>query len=307
MNPASLKYISPALPSPDDTAPPITPDELTASLPAGSKVLDIGCGSGSFDYSARPDIEIHCCDILPPSPVPDLLNVHYRQVSADSLEYQPESFDLLMMNFVLEHTTKPSHIIKLAHSILKPDGILYISVPIASHYEDRSFRAYDRFLKILTFHPFDRIEHFQHFSEDSIFSISIESGFTPVAKSLVPAGFGWIYGNIEGLSKTPGIKNRVKLSLCRWNLSLAETWLKFNRALSSKDPRHGANILCTFRKSPSPQSEPISSIMQNLPARNFTHSCGHCGLPISIENCEAQRKSGITHWKCPRCQNLNIL
>jgi SAM-dependent methyltransferase len=307
MNPYSPKYISPILLSPDDSAPPITPDELTASLSAGSKVLDIGCGSGSFDYAARPDIEIHSCDILPPSPVPDLSNVHYRQVSADLLDYQFGSFDLLIMNFVLEHTEKPAHIIKLAHSILKPDGVLYISVPIASHFEDRSFRAYDRFLKILTFHPFDRIEHFQHFSEDKIFSIAIESGFTPIAISLVPAGFGWIYGNIEGLSKTPGIKSRVKLSLCRWNLFLTKIWLNFNRVLYSKDPRYGANILCTFRKSPSPPSDPIRSIMQNLPARYFTHSCGHCGLPIYIEDCEAQRKFGVTNWKCPRCVNMNII
>ncbi|MCX6647123.1 MAG: class I SAM-dependent methyltransferase [bacterium] len=307
MSPSSPKCISPTLPSPYEFAPPITPDELTASLPAGSKVLDIGCGSGSFNYSARPDIEIHCCDILPPSPVPALPNVQYRQVSADSLDYQPGSFDLLIMNFVLEHTEKPAHIIKLAHSILKSDGVLYISVPIASHYEDRSFRAYDRFLKILTLHPFDRIEHFQHFSENKIFSIAIESGFTPIAKSLVPAGFGWIYGNIEGLSKTPGIKSRVKLSLCRWNLFLADIWLKFNHALYSNDPRYGANILCTFRKSPSPPSDPIRSIIQNLSARHFTHSCGHCGLPINIQDCETRRKSGVTQWKCPRCGNLNIL
>lgn len=287
------------MPTPDISAPPITPDELIRSLPAGTKILDIGCGSGSFDYSARTDIDIHCCDILPPSPVPDLANVHYRHVSADALDYPPESFDLLLMNFVLEHTRQPSHIIELAHDILKQDGILYISVPISSHFEDRSFRAYDRFLKILTLRPFDPVEHVQHFSEEKLLSLAIEAGFTPVARALVPAGFGWIYGNIDTLSVSPGMKNRAKLLICRWNLLVAGIWLNINRLLTARDPRRWANILCTFRKS--------SSQADSIPSRSFTHSCGHCGLPISIENSDSERKSGVTRWKCPRCGNLNIL
>lgn len=301
------KYFSPPLPVPGEYKPLITPDELVSGLADGSKILDVGCGSGSFNYSANPDIEIHACDLLPPSPVLDLPNVHYRQVSADTLDYPPDSFDLLIMNFVLEHTEKPGHIIKLAHDVLKPGGTLYLSVPIASHFEDRSFRGYDRFLKILTFKPFDRIEHIQLFSEEKLISLAIKSGFTPVVKAFVPAGFGWIHGNIEELSKSPGLKNRIKLGLCRWNLLMVKIWLNTLRLFKSGDPRHHANILCTFRKSSLPAQKSIKELIGKIPSRHFTHSCGQCGLPINIHQEEIQSRKKASHWKCPRCESLNIL
>ncbi len=44
-------------------------------------------------------------------------------------EYEPESFDCVSMNDVLEHALNPVEFLERAHSLLKPDGVVSIAVP----------------------------------------------------------------------------------------------------------------------------------------------------------------------------------
>ena len=299
------KIYSPKAESIDTIDPFITPDELVSNLEDGKSVLDVGCGSGSFDYAKRPGVEIHACDVFPDPIVPNLPNVQYRQMVGESLDYPSDSFDLIILNFVLEHTENPEQIVKLCFKIAKPGGMLYVSVPNAIHYEDRAFRACDRFLKIITLKPFDRIEHIQHFNEDRVRSIGINAGFGQNAKAFIPAGFAWIYNNIQGLSDSKGLKSRTKLLIFRWNLLMAVTWLKINRLIKPSDPRRGANIVYTFRKPGEDvyKATPVPEIKE----RFFSHSCGYCGLPVNLDNVNNGPSRDELYWKCPRCQKLNII
>jgi SAM-dependent methyltransferase len=300
--------MTPDMPRRKPGEPAITPDELVSELRPGMAVLDAGCGSGSFKYAVHPDITISACDILPPTPFPDLPNVQYRQLAAENLDYPASSFDLVILNFVLEHAQDPSRILHLCHATLKPAGILYCSVPNSRHFEDRLFRAYDRFLKILTLKPFDRIEHIQRFTRENLASIALSVGLIPTTYAAVPAGFGWAHGPIDSLASSKGrIRDRLKAAICRIMLGWVHVWLGFYALFGRTDPRLNANILYTFAKGEPKEvgRDELKAMIAALPARIFTHSCGHCGLPILIEGADSPLRPH--RWRCPRCHSLNEL
>jgi len=302
--------LTPLMPQKSEDEPAITPDELVSELQAGARVLDVGCGHGSFNYIAHPEVEIHACDILPPTPVPDLPNVHYRQLAAEDLDHPPQSFDLIVLNFVLEHAKDPPRILDLCRDILKPSGILYCSVPNSRHFEDRLFRGFDRFLKIITLKPFEPVEHAQCFTEESLIAVAAHSALQPVARSMVPAGFGWLHGFIEGSATSRhGIRERIKSAVCRILLGWVFLWLRFHRITGQGDPRRGADILYTFRKADMTPSGEIKAhpVTWRIPERVFTHSCGRCGLPVNITREQREDAPRARKWLCPRCGKLNIL
>jgi SAM-dependent methyltransferase len=115
--------------------------ELLARLPAGGRVLDLGCGRGSFHYADYPSLAIDALDeALPPDPgFP--AHVRYRQGRAERLPYDAGAFDLVIANFVLEHVDDfPAAIDEVAR-VLKPGGHFYMAVPDARSFEDALYRA----------------------------------------------------------------------------------------------------------------------------------------------------------------------
>jgi len=102
-------------------------------------VLDVGCGTGyaseyvlnrgcdvvGIDYSRQRILQANMLDGL--------------FISADIniiLPYFGENlFDFIMLFEVLEHLENPNEVLKQCRRILKPDGLIFGSLPINSHYE----------------------------------------------------------------------------------------------------------------------------------------------------------------------------
>jgi len=116
------------------------------AIAAGAAVLDIGGGRGE------------CCRHLVP---------RYRIVVADTTDYPPvdprieklhglyftkvdgETFDVVVMNHILEHVFSPTALLASAHNVLKESGILIVEVPfelytplVAGHLGDWRHVAY---------------------------------------------------------------------------------------------------------------------------------------------------------------------
>jgi 2-polyprenyl-3-methyl-5-hydroxy-6-metoxy-1,4-benzoquinol methylase len=94
-----------------------------------TKILDIGCGNGAFlDFARGEGFDIAGVDIRL---VPDAqdLGCPLWEGQLEEIDFGGEQFDLIRLNHVLEHTQNPLRELEICRELLRPGGILYISVP----------------------------------------------------------------------------------------------------------------------------------------------------------------------------------
>lgn len=106
------------------------------------KLLDIGCGDGWFLESCKDknyDLQGFELDSVHASNVSRLIGVPVTSDLDGLKQEQAKSFDIVTMNFVVEHLTDLGKIFNDVHALLKPSGEFYFSVPNLDSYEARIF------------------------------------------------------------------------------------------------------------------------------------------------------------------------
>jgi SAM-dependent methyltransferase len=107
------------------------------AYPAGSKVLEVGCGVGAQTVTlARqsPGARFTAVDVSAESIAEakrridhaDLTNVEFRQADIFALPWGPDSFDHAFVCFVLEHLSRPVEALALLNALLKPSGTITV-------------------------------------------------------------------------------------------------------------------------------------------------------------------------------------
>lgn len=107
------------------------------SYPAGSRVLEAGCGVGAQTITLAknsPDALISSIDISEASvnearkkaEAAGITNVQFEQADIFNLPYKPESFDHIFVCFVLEHLPQPVEALKMLKKYLKKDGTITV-------------------------------------------------------------------------------------------------------------------------------------------------------------------------------------
>jgi SAM-dependent methyltransferase len=109
--------------------------EILSRLPAGSTVLDLGSGSGSFEMANGGPTVVRA-DLL----VPDRRNGNFVVCRASQLPFAAGSFRAAILNHSLEHFDDlPGSLGEIAR-VLGQSALLYIAVPDASTFTDRTYR-----------------------------------------------------------------------------------------------------------------------------------------------------------------------
>jgi len=110
--------------------------DLIAALPPGSRVLDIGAATGSFQTSRR-DLTVVRADLEIRK-----TRAHGSFVAADAarLPFANESFDLVVSNHSLEHFPRLEVALDEIGRTIKRDGAFYVAVPDATTFTDRLYR-----------------------------------------------------------------------------------------------------------------------------------------------------------------------
>lgn len=99
------------------------------------KILDIGCGTGSFLYSCEqklPNSRLHGVEYDQRLIDQAHLNLQRTKVSqgtAEKLPYDESVFDIVTSFQVIEHVVNPENMILEIRRILKPNGIMVITTP----------------------------------------------------------------------------------------------------------------------------------------------------------------------------------
>ncbi len=115
--------------------------ELQGALTSNTRVIDVGCGNGTFLATLS--------DVVNPK---NLIGVEYSAIGAEtapdilksqilvgdiialSEELCKDPFDVAVCSEVLEHVDSPKDILDAIYKILKPNGMLVVTVPALMKY-----------------------------------------------------------------------------------------------------------------------------------------------------------------------------
>jgi 2-polyprenyl-3-methyl-5-hydroxy-6-metoxy-1,4-benzoquinol methylase len=161
---------------------------------SGMDVFEIGCSAGGLlvpfleegatvrgcDYDQR---FIDYGNKLRPG-----LNLFHGGL--DNLKSENKKYDLVIINHVLEHLPDPNHAIEIINNSLKPNGILYVSVPGLKNPEYY-------FSPIKSFMGSLHIAHLYHFSELSL--VQLMKGFKVIYTDDTICAIFQLNGNESGL------------------------------------------------------------------------------------------------------------
>jgi SAM-dependent methyltransferase len=252
---------------------PVFLREVIAALPAGARVLDAGCGPGSWPYELRNDLDITGFDIkFPPGPPPRSARVRVFRGDLARLSLRPDLFDLTVCHYVLEHVTELELCCDELARITKPGGTLYLSVPRAAAFDDRLYRFAGYFAKYALGKFQKRIEHQQRFDFHTLIDLFYARGLRLTATARVPAGFSWM--NDPRTKPLQGAFTGALAGLHRaFGLDLARD----------------ANFVLTFEK------------VGDIGYRHVTHVCRECGEHAIVT---ADGSDG-SRWMCPYCGKPN--
>ena len=107
------------------------------SYPAGSTVLEAGCGTGAQTVTLarnNPGARFTSIDFSADSlkeakartDAAGLANVQFRQADIFALPFDPGSFDHVFVCFVLEHLSRPAEALRGLKTLLKPGGSITV-------------------------------------------------------------------------------------------------------------------------------------------------------------------------------------
>jgi hypothetical protein len=249
--------------------------ELIDDLPPGARVLDAGCGPGSWDYRIRPDISVASFDIkYPPGPPEPAAHVGVFRGDLARLPLRSDLFNLTVCHYVLEHVTELEKCCDELVRVTRSDGVLYLSVPRAAAFDDRLYRFAGYFAKYALMKFRKRIEHQQRFDFDGLVRMFGSRGFGLVSYARVPAGFSWM--NDARTKKLQGPFTDALAALHR------------NTGI---DLAADANFVMVFRRGA--KGPPV--------VRKVTHVCRECGELSVLDPPVPEPRT----WTCPYCGKPN--
>jgi len=162
--------------------------ESAAQERRSPEILDVGCGRGYLLKRLR-KAGWGCSGIdIPSSPIPESeVGMDCRWGDASSLPWPDRSFDLVVINHVLEHVADPWLACREAARVLRDGGILYVGVPNFGSWQSQVFGG--------AWFPLEIPRHLFHFTPDTLSMVVSASGFAPQKTStwsLTQGTFGFI-------------------------------------------------------------------------------------------------------------------
>lgn len=139
------------------------------------KWLDVGFGNGSLLFTAEEWGFTPVGLDLRPSSAEAMQRLGVRAYCADIADFQDsEGFSVISMADVLEHMPYPKRGLAAAHRLLRPEGVLFVSMPA---YNCAAWRLLDA----TGVNPYwGEIEHFHNFSRARLYALLNEMGFEPL-------------------------------------------------------------------------------------------------------------------------------
>jgi len=206
---------------------------ILKEMPVG-RVLDVGCGTGSFLKVAKErGWNIHGVEVSSwaVQVLSKKLDIEVRKGGVEKANFPEDYFDLINMSHVLEHLPNPLITLEEIKRIMKPSGYLLIEVPNENNFKIRNFllNLFLRSTKEEKFAP--RSYHLYLFTKETLAYLLKKTGFKILL--LKEEGFGvpgredWIFKNLNPFFRTfaliaKKIQLDVRVGLGHYLLALAK-------------------------------------------------------------------------------------
>jgi len=168
----------------------------------GAKILDIGCGSGGFLFMLR-RLGMDTYGIEPNKYGCYLAKSHGVNAFRGNLEQstiKPGTFDVILLNHVLEHLPNPASHLDLIRKLLKPGGTAIITVPNTDSFTFKIFGE--------NWAPLCTPQHLYAFSSSNMVQYAEQVGFRVSKIRQLASTFG-ILRSIEFVLRESG-ERRIK-------------------------------------------------------------------------------------------------
>jgi 2-polyprenyl-3-methyl-5-hydroxy-6-metoxy-1,4-benzoquinol methylase len=165
-------------------------------VPQNVRVLDVGCGAGeTLAYHASRGCQAYGLEVDENvKHIADSLGLNIVIGTLESNPFEPEFFDYIIMDQVIEHLSEPVSALKGASKMLKPEGRLILSTPNCRGWGRTVFGR-----KWINWHtPY----HLNLFSKKSITIVIEEAGFE-VKNFVSVTSSDWLYYQLVNLALYP--------------------------------------------------------------------------------------------------------
>jgi SAM-dependent methyltransferase len=139
---------------------------------AGSKLLDVGCGTGDFlDIARRAGFQVTGVEFAGPAAeyARDQRGLEVRLGTLGEADLPSGSFDVVTLWHVLEHVPDPVTTLREAHRLLTPGGLLVVQVPNFGSLQAQTFKN--------RWYGLDVPRHLHHFTPGSLGEALRRGGF----------------------------------------------------------------------------------------------------------------------------------
>lgn len=186
----------------------------------GGRLLDVGCGAGSYLYSLRElgwEVQGVETDQQAASYAKNTLGLEVFSGPLEEAGFPGGHFDVVIMRQVLEHLRDPAGTLEEVYRVLKDPGKLIVELPNFESFQAALFR--DKWFHL------DLPRHLYHFSPRTVRTMLYQAGFSEITVFNLPTTSG-ITGSLQYMcnawTQDPG-GNRIRwskaLALCLWPLT----------------------------------------------------------------------------------------
>ncbi len=161
---------------------------LVKRLASGSKILEVGCGSGLLAVYLKEcgyDIEVTDIDRSLIVEIENAFGLKGYCGEITDIEIEKQ-YDAVILNNVVEHLTDPVAVLRRVNELVKADGLVFIEVP---NIESFQFKLFNN-----RWFPLQLPEHLYHFTPASLNMVVQQAGleqewYSTFSPRISPAGY----------------------------------------------------------------------------------------------------------------------